>query len=145
MPPKKVTGLIRLQIKAGQANPAPPIGPALGQHGVNIMAFCKEFNAQTKDKEPGLVTPVVITVYQDKSFTFIMKEPPVAVLIKKAAGIETASGVPNREKAGRITKSQVRKIAEQKMKDLNARTVEAGMLMVEGTARSMGVLELLMT
>ncbi|MBO4553226.1 50S ribosomal protein L11 [bacterium] len=139
MPPKKVTGLIRLQIKAGQANPAPPIGPALGQHGVNIMAFCKEFNAQTKDKEPGLVTPVVITVYQDKSFTFIMKEPPVAVLIKKAAGIETASGVPNREKAGRITKSQVRKIAEQKMKDLNARTVEAGMLMVEGTARSMGV------
>ena len=103
------------------------------------MAFCKEFNAQTKDKEPGLVTPVVITVYQDKSFTFIMKEPPVAVLIKKAAGIETASGVPNREKAGRITKSQVRKIAEQKMKDLNARTVEAGMLMVEGTARSMGV------
>ena len=139
MPPKKVTGLIRLQIKAGQANPAPPIGPALGQHGVNIMAFCKEFNAQTKDKEPGLVTPVVITVYQDKSFTFIMKEPPVAVLIKKAAGIETASGVPNREKAGRITKSQVRKIAEQKMKALNARTVEAGMLMVEGTARSMGV------
>ena len=139
MPPKKVTGLIRLQIKAGQANPAPPIGPALGQHGVNSMAFCKEFNAQTKDKEPGLVTPVVITVYQDKSFTFIMKEPPVAVLIKKAAGIETASGVPNREKAGRITKSQVRKIAEQKMKDLNARTVEAGMLMVEGTARSMGV------
>ena len=139
MPPKKVTGLIRLQIKAGQANPAPPIGPALGQHGVNVMAFCKEFNAQTKDKEPGLVTPVVITVYQDKSFTFIMKEPPVAVLIKKAAGIETASGVPNREKAGRITKSQVRKIAEQKMKDLNARTVEAGMLMVEGTARSMGV------
>jgi len=137
MPPKKVTGLIRLQIKAGQANPAPPIGPALGQHGVNIMAFCKEFNAQTKDKEPGLVTPVVITVYQDKSFT--LKEPPVAVLIKKAAGIETASGVPNREKAGRITKSQVRKIAEQKMKDLNARTVEAGMLMVEGTARSMGV------
>lgn len=139
MPPKKVTGLIRLQIKAGQANPAPPIGPALGQHGVNIMAFCKEFNAQTKDKEPGLVTPVVITVYQDKSFTFVMKEPPVAVLIKKAAGIETASGVPNREKAGKITKSQVRKIAEQKMKDLNARTVEAGMLMVEGTARSMGV------
>ena len=139
MPPKKVTGLIRLQIKAGQANPAPPIGPALGQHGVNIMAFCKEFNAQTKDKEPGLVTPVVITVYQDKSFTFIMKEPPVAVLIKKASGIETASGVPNREKAGKITKSQVRKIAEQKMKDLNARTVEAGMLMVEGTARSMGV------
>lgn len=139
MPPKKVTGLIRLQIKAGQANPAPPIGPALGQHGVNIMAFCKEFNAQTKDKEPGLMTPVVITVYQDKSFTFIMKEPPVAVLIKKAAGIETASGVPNREKAGKITKSQVRKIAEQKMKDLNARTVEAGMLMVEGTARSMGV------
>ena len=139
MPPKKVTGLIRLQIKAGQANPAPPIGPALGQHGVNIMAFCKEFNAQTKDKEPGLMTPVVITVYQDKSFTFIMKEPPVAVLIKKAAGIETASGVPNREKAGKITKSQVRKIAEQKMKDLNARTVEAGMLKVEGTARSMGV------
>ncbi|MBR5902369.1 50S ribosomal protein L11, partial [bacterium] len=123
MPPKKVTGIIRLQIKAGQANPAPPIGPALGQHGVNIMGFCKEFNAQTKDKEPGLLTPVVITVYQDKSFTFIMKEPPVAVLIKKAAGIETASGVPNREKAGRITKSQVRKIAEQKMKDLNARTV----------------------
>ena len=139
MPPKKVTGIIRLQIKAGQANPAPPIGPALGQHGVNIMAFCKEFNAATKDKEQGLMTPVVITVYQDKSFTFLMKEPPVAVLIKKAAGIETASGVPNREKAGKITKSQVRKIAEQKMKDLNARTVEAGMLMVEGTARSMGV------
>ena len=139
MPPKKVTGIIRLQIKAGQANPAPPIGPALGQHGVNIMAFCKEFNAQTKDKEQGLVTPVVITVYQDKSFTFIMKEPPVAVLIKKAAGVETASGVPNRDKVGRITKSQVRKIAELKMKDLHARTVEAGMLMVEGTARSMGI------
>jgi large subunit ribosomal protein L11 len=139
MPPKKITGYIRLQIPAGQANPAPPIGPALGQHGVNIMDFCKQFNAATKDMEAGLVIPVVITVYQDKSFTYIMKSPPVATLIKKAANLATASGMPNRDKVGKITREQAKEICETKMKDLNARDIDAAMRMVEGTARSMGV------
>jgi large subunit ribosomal protein L11 len=139
MPPKKIAGYIRLQIPAGKANPAPPIGPALGQHGVNIMEFCKQFNAATKEREEGLVIPVVITVMQDKSFTFVMKSPPAATLIKKAANIATASGTPNRDKVGRITRAQVQEICEMKMQDLNARDVEAAMRMVEGTARSMGV------
>ena len=140
MPPKKkISGYIRLQIPAGKATPAPPIGPALGQHGVNIMEFCKQFNASTQDKEQGLITPVVITVYGDKSFTFIMKSPPAATLIKKAANIATASGTPNRDKVGTITREQVRQICETKMEDLNARDVDAAMLMVAGTCRSMGV------
>ena len=140
MPPKKkISGYIRLQIPAGKATPAPPIGPALGQHGVNIMEFCKQFNASTQEREQGLVIPVVITVYGDKSFTFIMKSPPAAILIKKAANIATASGMPNRDKVGTITRKQVRQICETKMEDLNARDMEAAMLMVEGTARSMGV------
>jgi large subunit ribosomal protein L11 len=139
MPPKKIAGYIRLQIPAGKANPAPPIGPALGQHGVNIMEFCKQFNAATKEREEGLVIPVVITVYQDKSFTFIMKSPPAATLIKKAANIATASGTPNRDKVGRITRQQVKDICAMKMDDLNARDLDAAMRMVEGTARSMGV------
>jgi len=140
MPPKKkISGYIRLQIPAGQANPAPPIGPALGQHGVNIMEFCKQFNATTQDKESGLIIPVVITVYQDKSFTFIMKSPPAATLIKKAANIAKASGEPNRNKIGKITKEQARKICEMKMEDLNARDIDAAMEMIAGTARSMGV------
>ena len=139
MPPKRITGYIKLQIPAGKANPAPPIGPALGQHGVNIMDFCKQFNAATKDKEVGLIIPVVITVYHDKSYTYIMKSPPVATLIKKAANLAKASGTPNRDKVGSITRDQVKEICEMKMQDLNARTVEAAMRMVEGTARSMGV------
>jgi len=139
MPPKKIAGYIRLQIPAGKANPAPPIGPALGQHGVNIMEFCKQFNAATKEREEGLVIPVVITVYQDKSFTFVMKSPPAATLIKKAANIATASGTPNRDKVGRITRQQVKDICAMKMDDLNARDLDAAMRMVEGTARSMGV------
>ena len=135
---QKVTGFIKLQIPAGKANPSPPVGPALGQHGVNIMAFCKEFNESTKN-DVGLVIPVVITVYADRSFSFVTKTPPAAILIKKACGIETASGVPNRNKVASITKEQVRKIAEQKMPDLNAGSVEAAMSMIAGTARSMGV------
>ena len=135
---KKVTGYIKLQIPAGKATPAPPVGPALGQHGVNIMGFCKEFNAKTADKA-GLIIPVVITVYQDRSFSFILKTPPAAVLLKKAAGIESGSGVPNRTKVGNITKEQIRKIAELKMPDLNAASLEAAMSMIAGTARSMGV------
>jgi large subunit ribosomal protein L11 len=135
---QKVTGLIKLQIPAGKATPAPPVGPALGQHGVNIMAFTKEFNERTK-KDAGLVIPVVITVYADRSFTFITKTPPAAVLIKKACGIESGSGVPNKTKVAKITREQVRKIAEQKMPDLNAASVEAAMSMVAGTARSMGI------
>ncbi len=135
---QKVTGLIKLQIPAGKATPAPPVGPALGQHGVNIMAFTKEFNERTK-KDAGLVIPVVITVYADRSFTFITKTPPAAVLIKKACGIESGSGVPNKTKVAKITREQVRKIAETKMPDLNAASVEAAMTMVAGTARSMGV------
>ena len=135
---KKVTGMIKLQLAAGKATPAPPVGPALGQHGVNIMGFCKEFNAKTADKA-GLIIPVVITVYQDRSFSFILKTPPAAVLIKKELGLQSGSGVPNRTKVGNITKEQVRKIAELKMPDLNAASVEAAMNMVAGTARSMGV------
>ncbi|GIM30614.1 50S ribosomal protein L11 [Clostridium polyendosporum] len=135
---KKVTGMIKLQLPAGKATPAPPVGPALGQHGVNIMGFCKEFNAKTADKA-GLIIPVVITVYQDRSFSFILKTPPAAVLIKKELGIESGSGVPNRNKVGKITMEQVRKIAELKMPDLNAASIEAAMSMVAGTARSMGV------
>lgn len=135
---KKVTAMIKLQVKAGKATPAPPIGPALGQHGVNIPGFCKEFNDRTA-KQVGLIIPVVITVYQDRSFTFITKTPPAAVLIKKAANIETASGRPNKDKVANITKAQIREIAELKMPDLNAASVEAAMSMVAGTARSMGV------
>lgn len=135
---QKVTGYIKLQIPAGKATPAPPVGPALGQHGVNIMAFTKEFNERTKN-DAGLVIPVVITVYADRSFTFVTKTPPAAVLIKKACGIDSGSGVPNKTKVAKITSEQVRKIAEQKMPDLNASSVEAAMKMVAGTARSMGV------
>lgn len=135
---KKVTALIKLQVNAGKATPAPPIGPALGQHGVNIPGFCKEFNDRTS-KQVGLIIPVVITVYQDRSFTFITKTPPAAVLIKKACGLEHASGAPNKEKVANITQAQVREIAELKMPDLNAASVEAAMSMVAGTARSMGV------
>ena len=135
---KKVTGYIKLQIPAGKATPAPPVGPALGQHGVNIMGFCKEFNAKTAN-QAGLIIPVVITVYQDRSFSFILKTPPAAVLIKKELGLESGSGVPNRTKVGKLTKEQVRKIAEMKMPDLNAATIETAMSMIEGTARSMGV------
>ena len=135
---KKVTALIKLQVKAGKATPAPPIGPALGQHGVNIPGFCKEFNDRTA-KQIGLVIPVVITVYQDRSFTFITKTPPAAVLIKKACNIESGSGVPNKTKVATISKEDVRKIAETKMPDLNAASVEAAMSMIAGTARSMGV------
>jgi large subunit ribosomal protein L11 len=135
---KKVVGQIRLQIKAGEANPAPPVGPALGQHGVNIMDFCKQFNAKTQEKR-GLVIPVVITVYADRSFSFITKTPPASVLLQKAAGIEKGSGVPNREKVGKVTKKQVKEIAEMKMPDLTAGSIEAAMKMIEGTARNMGI------
>lgn len=135
---KKVTGMIKLQLPAGKATPAPPVGPALGQHGVNIMGFCKEFNAKTAN-QAGLIISVVITVYQDRSFSFILKTPPAAVLIKKELGLESGSGVPNRTKVGSLTKDQVRKIAELKMPDLNAATIETAMSMIEGTARSMGV------
>jgi large subunit ribosomal protein L11 len=135
---KKVTGYIKLQIAAGKATPAPPVGPALGQHGVNIMAFTKEFNERTKN-DIGLVIPVVITVYADRTFTFITKTPPAAVLLKKACGIESASGKPNKVKVAKVTKEQVQKIAETKMKDLNAGSLEAAMSMIAGTARSMGI------
>ena len=135
---KKVTALIKLQVPAAKATPAPPIGPALGQHGVNIPGFCKEFNDRTAS-QAGLIIPVVITVYQDRSFTFITKTPPAAVLIKKDCGIETASGRPNKDKVANITKAQVKEIAELKMKDLNAASIEAAMSMIAGTARSMGV------
>ena len=135
---KKVTGIIKLQIPAGQANPAPPVGPALGQHGVNIMGFCKEFNAATKG-DAGLVIPVVITVYQDKSFTFITKSPPASVLLKKAAGITAGSKTPNKEKVGKVTKKQVMDIVKIKLKDLNATNEEAAFRVVAGTARSMGI------
>ncbi|MDY2847067.1 MAG: 50S ribosomal protein L11 [Oscillospiraceae bacterium] len=135
---QKVVGLIKLQIAAGTATPAPPVGPALGQHGVNIMSFTKEFNERTKN-DIGLIIPVVITVYADRSFSFITKTPPAAVLIKKELGLESASGVPNKEKVGKLTKAQVQKIAEIKMPDLNAASLEAAMSMVAGTARSMGV------
>jgi len=135
---KKVAAVVKLQVPAGKATPAPPIGPALGQHGVNIMGFCKEFNERTA-KQAGLIIPVVITVYQDRSFTFITKTPPAAVLIKKAAGIESGSGEPNRNKVAKISKEKIREIAELKMPDLNAGSLEAAMKMIAGTARSMGV------
>lgn len=135
---QKVVGLIKLQIPAGKATPAPPVGPALGQHGVNIPAFTKEFNERTKN-DAGLIIPVVITVYDDRSFTFVTKTPPAAVLIKKACGIEKASGVPNKEKVATITKAQIQQIAETKMPDLNAASLEAAMSMIAGTARSMGI------
>ena len=135
---KKITGQIKLQIPAGQANPAPPVGPALGQHGVNIMAFCKDFNAKTKD-QPGMVIPVVITVYQDKSFTFITKSPPASILLKKAAGITAGSKEPNKEKVGKVTRKQILEIVKLKGKDLNSSSEEAGFRVVAGTARSMGI------
>jgi len=135
---KKVIGQIKLQIAAGQANPAPPVGPALGQHGVNIMGFCKEFNARTKE-QPGMIIPVVITVFQDKSFTFITKSPPASVLLKKAAGIASGSKVPNKEKVGKVTRKQVLEIVKLKGSDLNAASDEAAIRVVAGTARSMGI------
>jgi large subunit ribosomal protein L11 len=135
---KKVVGLVKLAINAGKATPAPPVGPALGQHGVNIMAFCKEYNERTKD-QAGLIIPVEITVYEDRSFTFITKTPPASVLLKKAANINSGSSEPNRKKVAQVNKTKVREIAEMKMKDLNAASVEAAMRMIEGTARSMGI------
>ncbi|MCG1024453.1 MULTISPECIES: 50S ribosomal protein L11 [unclassified Dehalobacter] len=135
---KKVIGLVKLAITAGKANPAPPVGPALGQHGVNIMGFCKEYNERTKD-QAGLIIPAEITIYEDRSFTFVLKTPPASVLLKKAANIPSGSAVPNKQKVAKVTKDQVREIAEQKMKDLNAASIEAAMRMVEGTARSMGI------
>ena len=136
---KKVAGFLKLQVPAGAANPSPPIGPALGQRGLNIMAFCKDFNAKTSQMEKGSPIPVVITIYQDKSFTFEMRTPPVSYFIKKAAKLESGSKTPGRDKAGKITKAQVKEIAEKKMNDLNCSTVEAAMRMVEGSARSMGI------
>lgn len=135
---KKVMAVIKLQIPAGKANPAPPVGPALGQHGVNIMGFCKEFNEKTQ-AENGLIIPAEITVYEDRSFTFILKTPPAAVLLKKAAGLETASGEPNKKKVAKLGRDKVKEIAETKMPDLNAADVEAAMRIIEGTARSMGI------
>ncbi|MCJ7645812.1 50S ribosomal protein L11 [bacterium] len=136
---KKVKSIIKLQIPASGANPAPPVGPALGQHGVNIMEFCKAFNERTATQEPGMLIPVVITVYVDRSFTFVTKVPPVAALLKRAAGIAKASGEPNKTKVAKISKQQVREIAEKKMADLNATDIEGAVKMVEGTARSMGI------
>ena len=136
---KKVQGYVKLQVPAGAANPSPPIGPALGQQGVNIMEFCKQFNAQTQGVEPGLPLPVVITVYSDRSFTFITKTPPASFLLKKAARIQSGAKEPGKQTAGRVTRAQLREIAEAKMKDLNANDVEAAMRMVEGSARSMGL------
>ena len=135
---KKVIGQIKLQLPAGKATPAPPVGPALGQHGVNIMEFCKQFNAKTSD-QVGLIIPAVITVYADRSFTFELKTPPASVLLKKAAGVETASGAPNKTKVGRVPRVKVKEIAELKRRDLNANDIEAAMRMIEGTARSMGI------
>ncbi len=139
-PPKKITGYVKLQIEAGKATPAPPVGPALGQAQVNIMEFCKQFNAKTQNKEmAGLIIPVVITVYADRTFSFITKTPPAAVLLKKAAGIDKGSGTPNKEKKGKVTEKQVREIATQKMPDLNAASVDAAVKSIKGTARSMGI------
>ncbi len=139
-PPKKITGYVKLQIEAGKATPAPPVGPALGQAQVNIMEFCKQFNAKTQNKEmAGLIIPVVITVYGDRTFSFITKTPPAAVLLKKAAGIEKGSGTPNKEKKGKVTEKQVREIATQKMPDSNAASVDALVRSIKGTARSMGI------
>jgi large subunit ribosomal protein L11 len=139
-PPKKITAQVKLQIEAGKATPAPPVGPALGQAQVNIMEFCKQFNARTQNKEmAGLIIPVVITVYADRSFTFITKTPPAAVLLKKAAGIAKGASTPNKDKVGKVTEKQVREIATQKMPDLNAASVEAAIKSIKGTARSMGI------
>jgi len=139
-PPKKISGYVKLQIEAGKATPAPPVGPALGQAQVNIMEFCKQFNAKTQNKEmAGLIIPVVITVYGDRTFSFITKTPPAAVLLKKAAGIEKGSGTPNKEKKGKVTEKQVREIATQKMPDLNAASIDAAVKSIKGTARSMGI------
>lgn len=135
---KKVAAVVKLQVPAGKATPAPPVGPALGQHGVNIMAFVKEFNERTA-AQAGLIIPVEITIYEDRSFTFITKTPPASVLLKKALGLETASGEPNRKKVGKVSRATIREIAELKMKDLNANDIEAAMRMIEGTARSMGI------
>lgn len=135
---KKVVGQIKLQIPGGQANPAPPVGPALGQHGINIMGFCKEFNAATKD-QPGMIVPVIITVFQDKSFKFILKSPPAAALLKKAAGIASGSKTPNTEKVGKVTRKQILEIAKVKAKDLNVNSEEAAVRVISGTARSMGI------
>jgi len=136
---KKVKGIIKLQIPAGGANPAPPVGPALGQHGVNIMEFCKAFNERTASQEPGMLIPVVITVFMDRSFTFVTKVPPVAALLKRAAGIAKASGEPNKTKVAKVSRQQVREIAEKKRVDLNATSIEGAIRMVEGTAKSMGI------
>jgi large subunit ribosomal protein L11 len=139
-PPKKVTAVVKLQIEADKATPAPPVGPALGQAQVNIMEFCKQFNARTQNKEmAGLIIPVVITVYGDRSFTFITKTPPAAVLLKKAAGLQKGSGTPNKDKVGKVTEKQVREIATQKMPDLNAASIDAAIKSIKGTARSMGI------
>jgi large subunit ribosomal protein L11 len=139
-PPKKVQGYVKLQIEAGKATPAPPVGPALGQAQVNIMEFCKQFNARTQTKEmAGLIIPVVITVFADRSFTFVTKTPPASILLKKAAGIDKGSGTPNKEKKGKVTEKQVREIATQKMPDLNAASVESAIKSIKGTARSMGI------
>jgi large subunit ribosomal protein L11 len=139
-PPKKITGYVKLQIEAGKATPAPPVGPALGQAQVNIMEFCKQFNARTQNKEmAGLIIPVVISVYADRSFSFVTKTPPAAILLKKAAGIDKGSGTPNKEKKGKVTEKQVREIATQKMPDLNAASVDAAVKSIKGTARSMGI------
>jgi large subunit ribosomal protein L11 len=135
---KKVVGFVKLQVPAGAANPAPPVGPALGQHGVNIMEFCKQFNARTQG-QPGMIIPVEITVFADRSFTFITKTPPAAILLKKAAGVQSGSAVPNRDRVATVKRAQVREIAELKMPDLNAASVESAMRMIEGTARSMGI------
>lgn len=135
---KKVTGSIKLAIAAGQANPAPPVGPALGQHGVNIMAFCKEFNAATKD-QAGLIIPVIITVYQDKSFTLLYKSPPASILLKKAAGVASGSKTPNKDKVGKVTRKQILEIVKMKQKDLNVNSEDAAVRLISGTARSMGI------
>jgi large subunit ribosomal protein L11 len=135
---KKIQAQVKLQVSAGQANPSPPVGPALGQHGVNLMEFCKQFNARTQ-KDQGLIIPVIVTVYSDRSFTFITKTPPASVLLIKAAGVEKGSGVPNRTKVGKVSKEKVREIAQLKMPDLNATDIESAMRMIEGTARSMGI------
>ena len=137
---KKVTGMVKLQLPAGKANPSPPVGPALGQHGVNIMGFCKEFNAATQAQaKEGLIVPVLITIYSDRSFTFVVKTPPAAILLKRAAGIAKASAVPHKDKIGKVTRAQVREIAQTKLVDLNTDSIESAMRTVEGTARSMGI------
>jgi large subunit ribosomal protein L11 len=136
---KKIKAQIKLQIPAGSANPAPPVGPALGQHGINIMEFCNQFNARTKSIEAGMIVPAVITIYEDRSFSFILKMPPVSALLKKAAGIAKASGTPNKTKVGKVTRKQIMEIAKQKLPDLNTDNIEAAVRIIEGTARSMGI------